>query len=95
MSYSFDVMERAWEMLRGHLPQEVRDGNVATRFGFLINEMHEANHKQNDAVSKDDRVQAVARRIASDIEKQSVQCPHCKWGFSPLVIDQHVREKHS
>lgn len=24
----------------------------------------------------------------------SVQCPHCKWGFAPSVIDQHIREKH-
>lgn len=25
---------------------------------------------------------------------QSVQCPHCKWGFYPGVIAQHIREKH-
>jgi hypothetical protein len=25
----------------------------------------------------------------------SVQCPHCKWGFHPSVIEQHIREKHS
>jgi len=24
----------------------------------------------------------------------SVECPHCHWGFSPSVIDQHIREKH-
>ena len=26
---------------------------------------------------------------------KSVQCPHCRWGFDPRVIDQHIREKHS
>ena len=24
----------------------------------------------------------------------SVECPHCHWGFHPSVIDQHIREKH-
>jgi hypothetical protein len=24
----------------------------------------------------------------------SVECPHCHWGFAPSVVDQHIREKH-
>lgn len=24
----------------------------------------------------------------------SVECPHCHWGFSPTVIEEHIREKH-
>lgn len=27
-------------------------------------------------------------------QSSSVQCPHCRWGFAPTVIDQHMREKH-
>lgn len=25
---------------------------------------------------------------------KSIQCPHCRWGFDPSVILQHIREKH-
>lgn len=24
----------------------------------------------------------------------SVECPHCHWGFSASAIQQHIREKH-
>lgn len=24
----------------------------------------------------------------------SVQCPHCRWGFAPSVLKQHIAEKH-
>jgi hypothetical protein len=46
--------------------------------------------------------QEVAKQIRRFIAKteaalspKSVQCPHCKWGFFPSVIEQHIREKHS
>ena len=63
MSYCYDVMARAFETLRQQLPQGVRDGATATRFGFLIEEMHEANHRLGDAINHDERVAAAARRL--------------------------------
>jgi len=33
------------------------------RFEFLINEMHEANHKLGDAINKDERVTRYARKL--------------------------------
>jgi hypothetical protein len=63
MSYCFDVMASAWETLREKLPSEIRDGELAVRFGFLISEMHEANHRLKDAINHDDRVTNAARRL--------------------------------
>lgn len=39
----------------------------------------------------------VSRKARGDTAPPSgsVQCPHCKWGFAPSVIDQHIREKHA
>jgi len=63
MSYCYDVMERAFETLRQKLPPETRDGELAVRFGFLIMEMHEANHRLKDAINHDDRVTRAARHL--------------------------------
>ena len=27
-------------------------------------------------------------------DTNSVECPHCRWGFHPSVIAQHIAEKH-
>ena len=63
MSYCYDVMSRTWETLRQQLPAEVRDGELAVHFGFLIDEMHEANHRLRDAINHDTRVTHAARRL--------------------------------
>jgi len=63
MSYAFDTLSRAWEQLKQQLPPEHRDGEVAMRFGFLLEELHDANHRVNDAINKDERVTADARRL--------------------------------
>jgi len=63
MSFCYDTMSKAWATLEQHLPQEVRDGEVATRFGLLIEEMHEANHRLKDAINHDGRVTAQARKL--------------------------------
>jgi len=63
MSFCFDVMSRKWEELRLQLPPTIRDGEVAIRFGFLIDEMHEANHRLRDAINHDARVTNAARRL--------------------------------
>lgn len=63
MSYCYDVMARRWEELRLQLPAETRDGEVAVRFGFLIDEMHEANHRLKDAINHDGRVSRAARNL--------------------------------
>ena len=63
MSYCFDTMEKAWATLADNLPADVREGELAVRFGFLISEMHEANHRLKDAINKDERVTKYARRL--------------------------------
>ena len=63
MSYCYDVMTKAWETLRQRLPAEVRDAEVAVCFGFLIDEMHEANHRLKDAINHDNRVTRTASRL--------------------------------
>lgn len=69
MSYAFDILSRAFEQLRQGLPPEQRDGAVATRFGVLLEELHDANHRVNDAINKDSRVTAYAQRLDAAISK--------------------------
>jgi len=63
MSFCYDTMAKAWATLAEHLPPDVRHGELAVRFGFLIDEMHEANHRLKDAINKDDRVTRYARKL--------------------------------
>lgn len=65
MSYCYDVMSKAWATLAEHLPPDVRHGETAVRFEFLMNEMHEANHRLRDAINKDVRV----TKCASNLDK--------------------------
>ena len=69
MSYAFDVIDRAWADLRKSLPEEQRNGELATRFGFMLGELHDANHRLGDAVNHDARVTAKARRLDAAIAK--------------------------
>lgn len=69
MSYVFDTLSQAWNLLREQLPPETRDGEMATRFGFLLEELHDANHRLNDAVNKDGRARKDALRLQEAIEK--------------------------
>ena len=69
MSYAFDTLSRAWNLLKQELPAETRDGEVATRFGFMLEELHDANHRLADAVNHDARVTADARRLEEAITK--------------------------
>jgi hypothetical protein len=69
MSYAFDILSGAWERLKQELPHEQRDGEIAMRFGFLLEELHDANHRVNDAINKDARVTADARRLQEAIAK--------------------------
>ena len=63
MSYCYDVQAKAWAILREKLPADVQDSELAIRFGFLIDDMHEANHRLKDAINKDDRVHHCARNL--------------------------------
>jgi hypothetical protein len=65
MSYWFDVMSKAWASLRDKLPPDDRHGEIAVRFEFLINEMHEANHRLKEAINHD----AVVTRYAALLER--------------------------
>lgn len=83
MSYCYDVMERKWEELRAQLPDDVRDGEMAVRFGFLIADMHEANHRLRDAINHDVRVTKAASNLdktgplTSPVEDDERTCKHC------------------
>ena len=51
-----------------------------------------------DAVA--DTVTEAAKLIPEQPKPQqgallSVECPFCKWGFHPSVIEQHIRDKHT
>jgi hypothetical protein len=69
MSYAFDTLSRAWETLKQQLPAETRDGEVAMRFGFMLEELHDANHRLKDAVNHDARVTADAQRLEKALAK--------------------------
>ena len=59
MSYAFDVMSRVFaEHIEGMIESE-----LAFRFRMLFEEMHEANHRLNDAINKDGRVSRAAREL--------------------------------
>lgn len=63
MSYSFDVMAQAWANLREHLPEEVKHGELAMRFGFMIEDVHEANHLLRDGINHNPSVTRCARKL--------------------------------
>jgi hypothetical protein len=41
------------------------------------------------------RITRVRNRFYPARKSDSIECPHCHWGFPPSVIGQHLREKHS
>jgi hypothetical protein len=63
MSYAFDVFGAAWARLRNELPEGTRDGEVATRFELMLEELHDANHRLGDAVARDERVTRLAGKL--------------------------------
>lgn len=68
MSYCYDVMSKVWAQLQAKLPEADRDGETALRFGFLIDEMHEANHRLKDAINHDARVTKAATKLDNTLE---------------------------
>jgi hypothetical protein len=63
MSYVFDTFSRAWARIRAALPETARGTEVTMRFEFLLEELHEANHRLKDAVNKDGRATRYAQRL--------------------------------
>lgn len=76
MSYCYDVMSKVWAQLQEQLPTEVRDGELAMRFGFLLEEMHEANHRLKDAINHDSRVSKAARQLDEAVTKEKEKEKH-------------------
>lgn len=70
MSYAFDTAARAWATLRASLPDDVQNGEVATRFDFLLEEMHEANHRLGDAVNHDSGVTKKANALDKAMQRR-------------------------
>jgi len=75
VSYAFDILSSAWARLKQELPPEHRDGEIAMRFGFMLEELHDANHRLKDAVNHDARVTADARRLEAAIAKARIPPP--------------------
>ena len=71
MSYSFDTLMRAWRKLEAQLPPETQSGEVAFRFNTMLEEIHEANHRLNDAVNHDARVTKCAMRLDAALTKET------------------------
>ncbi len=63
VSYCFDILAKSWARLESKLPVEVRDSEEAARFGLLLEELHEANHRLGDSVNKDQRVRRQASKL--------------------------------
>jgi uncharacterized protein (DUF1697 family) len=63
MSYCFDVLARTWTLLEEQLPADVRAKESTMRFAFLLEEIHEANHRLKDAINHDERVSRMARKL--------------------------------
>jgi hypothetical protein len=60
MSYCYDVMRRVFDaQIAPHVPDE----KVTLLFGFLIDEMHSANHTLNDGINKNGRVSGAAKAL--------------------------------
>lgn len=70
MSYCYDVMSKAWRQLSEQLPADVRDSELAMRFEFLLEEMHEANHRQKDAINHDASVTNHARKLDDVLQRK-------------------------
>jgi hypothetical protein len=65
MSYCFDTLMQAWARIRVQLPDEAQSSEVTLRFEFLLQEMHEANHRARDVINHDERVTKFARKLDS------------------------------
>lgn len=79
MSFAFDTLSKAWAVLREKLPQDVRSSELTMRFEFLLEELHEANHRLNDAVNKDPRVTSLAVRLDRVDHKFQDSQPYGYW----------------
>ena len=58
-----------------------------------FNPRNARTHDDKAAAMRKLRNQFVREKV-DRLSGESVQCPHCKWGFFPSVVDQHIREKH-
>lgn len=67
MSYAYDVMSRAWGRLSAGMP----DTETKIRFGLLMEEMHEANHRLKDAVNHDAGVRKQAAALDKALTKEA------------------------
>jgi hypothetical protein len=82
MSFSYDVMSKVWAHLQEQLPKEVRESEVAVRFGFLIEDMHEANHRLKDAINKDSAVSRSAAKLDNVLHAERERIAHYNQGLT-------------
>lgn len=75
MSYAFDTLAKAWTVLQGHLPDTVKDGPLAHRFGAMLEELHEADHRLRGAINRDDGVTSYARRLDNLMNEREEEEP--------------------
>jgi hypothetical protein len=66
MSYVFDVFERAYAAeVEPHLPQD----EITMRFGILLRQLHDANHRLKDVINHDPQIVKLASALEKALEK--------------------------
>lgn len=63
MSYCFDVTRKVWATLREQLPPDVRESEVTVRFEFLLEELHECDHRLRGQINHDAGVTKYAHKL--------------------------------
>src|SRR5690348_7884345 len=67
VSYSFDILQRAWSEVRSRLTD---DDEIVIRLDALLREVHEANHRLDDRISQDPRVRKFAAALDGALQKK-------------------------
>jgi hypothetical protein len=68
MSYSFDVLERAWA---SHIRPKLAgvDERLLLRFETLLRNLHDANHDAGDIINKNPRISKLAHALETELHR--------------------------
>jgi hypothetical protein len=78
MAHKIELTEAQFLAVRGAVRWKIQEDNIA---GLSTRALENA-------------LKVLERPARPVTRSGSVQCPHCRWGFAPSVIEQHIREKH-
>jgi hypothetical protein len=73
------------------------DATIAMIARKLAGAYSRSGYERSDEAAKE--VAALKTELCAAVRAEapigeSIECPHCHWGFAASVIDQHIREKH-